>query len=174
VDGRVYVIGGQGPSSAAPDDWKYSTEVAIFDPTDGWSSGSPLPKAVGGAASCALGGHIYVFGGETNNRTSIYDVAGDAWSSGSASPIARNGHTCVQVAGELIVLGGRNDSGTVGAVEKYDPTSDTWQSLDPMPTPSYWFGADALGAELYVFGGEQLPGPGLLNRVQVFDAAKLP
>jgi hypothetical protein len=174
VDGKVYVVGGQGPSSEEPDEWPYSTEVAIFDPANGWSQGSPLPKAIAGAASCALDGRIYLFGGETNNLTAIYDVAGDVWSSGSSSPIARNGHTCVQVAGDLIVLGGRNGSGTVGAAEKYDPASDTWESLDPMPIPSNWFGADALGTKVYVFGGEQVPGAGLLNRLQVFDFAKLP
>lgn len=177
VDGKVYILGGQGPKEGEPSEWDYKKQVDVFDPVTGWSSGTPLPEAVAGAASCVLDGRIYVFGGEISNGTSIYDVAQGTWSEGAPPPVERNGHACIQVDGALIVLGGRNDQGgSLDAVETYDPATDSWATLDdPMPLPAYWFGADALGSKIYVFGGDTLVAPPRhLNQIQVFDFAALP
>jgi N-acetylneuraminic acid mutarotase len=167
VDGRVFVIGGQGPASDQVN-WEYKTVVEIFDPGQGWSTGSSLPRAVAGAASCAIDGRIYVFGGETDNLTSIYDVAGDSWSQGKQPGLARSGHSCVRVADALIVLGGHTKNAlTLDLVEQYHPGSDSWTEREALPTPRYDFGADALGSKLYLFGG-QTPSD-LLDSVEVLD-----
>lgn len=181
VGGKIYVLSGHGPvSPETPDDWEAKKELEIFDPQSGWSSGAPLPKAVPGAANCALGGRIYMFGGERNNLTSIYDVATDSWSAGTPSPVWRDGHACVRVGDSLIVLGGRNGSGIhLDIVEQYDPATDSWSFHDPLPTPRYWFAAAPLGTELYVFGGIMLPPQGsihpfsgLLDSIEIFDLTK--
>jgi N-acetylneuraminic acid mutarotase len=89
VGGRVYVIGCQGPSATDPSVWPYRDDVEIFEPQTGWTRGARLPKPVSGAASCSLGDRIFVFGGDVNNLTSIYDVKADRWSSATPPPTAR-------------------------------------------------------------------------------------
>lgn len=156
VAGRAYVIGGQGPApdpEAVPP-WDYRSSVDIFDPALGWSSGAPSPEPLAGGASCALDGRIFVFGGEVNNLTSVYDVAADSWSQATPSAVARNGHACVRVGSAFYLIGGRDSARDIGVVEKYEPATDRWLTLDPMPTPRYWLGAAAFGEEIFVFGGD--------------------
>jgi N-acetylneuraminic acid mutarotase len=156
VGDKVYVVGGIGPAPApaGADDWNYKTNVDIFDPRAGWSSGAPTPEPLGGAASCALGERIFVFGGEFNNLTSIYDVTADSWTEAAPPPLARNGHSCRRVGSAFYLFGGRDvASVTLDVVEKYDPATGSWQTLEPMPTARLWFGAAALGSHIYTFGG---------------------
>jgi hypothetical protein len=180
VGGRVYVIGGRGlVGGAEADAAEDKAAVHIFDPAAGWSEGAPLPQAVSGAASCELGGEIFVFGGNGNNLTSIYDVAGNSWSYGSPPPIARGAHACARAGTRLFLFGGWNAQGTaLNLVESYDPATDTWTTHPPMPTPRYTTAAVTLNDDMYVFGGAQyVPEPtpenysGLLDAIEVMSTA---
>jgi serine/threonine-protein kinase PknK len=177
VGGMAYVIGGQGTDFSLPlgtPGWVHVSEVDIFDPSAGWSSGAPSPEPLAGGASCSIDARIFVFGGEANNLTSIYDVDENRWTLAAPPPLARNGHSCVRAGDAFFLLGGRDVSGTaLDLVEKYDPASDTWETLEPMPTARMWFGATAFGRDVYAFGGEQRVSPsvapdwGMLNDVDV-------
>jgi N-acetylneuraminic acid mutarotase len=174
VNGKAYVIGGQGPNPNNYEEWPYTDKVEIFDPATGWTSGAPSPQPTAAAASCALGDRIFVFGGDVNNLTSIYDVSTNSWSLGAPPPTARNAHTCVRVGDAFFLLGGRDGSGSLDVVEKYTPATDTWQQHGHMAMARNWFGAAALEDKIYVFGGAgegSVPDDGLLDCVEVIDAS---
>lgn len=168
VDGKVYVIGGQGPT-ADTSTWEQKRAVEVFDTATGWSSLKSVPRTVSGYASCSLEGHIYAFGGETGNRTQIYDVATNTWSEATRPPVARNGHSCVRVGSSFLLLGGRDGRTSVGVVELYEPATDTWSTLDPLPTPRYWYGPALADSKLFVFGGENESG--LLSNIEILDVS---
>ena len=176
VGGKVYVMGGRGLiDGGEPDAAENKTAVDIFDPAAGWSAGAPLPQAVSGAASCELGGAIYVFGGDGSNLTSIYDVAGNSWSYGSPPPFARGAQACARSGTRLFLFGGWDAQGTaLDLVESYDPATDTWTTHPPMPTPRYTPAAVALNDDIYVFGGAQyVPVVTLENYSGLLDAVEV-
>src|SRR5919202_653609 len=53
--------------------------------------------------------------------------------------------------GRIYVVGAY--SGATNANEAYDPTTDTWQTLAPLPRPSNHVCAVAMDGTLYVIGG---------------------
>ena len=60
----------------------------------------------------------------------------------------------VTLNGHLYVTGGMGRSGdSKKSAERYDPTSDTWQSVAPMPEVRYSHAAAVLAGHLYVIGG---------------------
>jgi N-acetylneuraminic acid mutarotase len=69
-----------------------------------------MPTARGGIAAVALGGRLYVFGGEesagTFGQTEAYDPAANRWTAMAAMPTARHGLGAVAVGGRIFVIGG--------------------------------------------------------------------
>lgn len=176
VGDRLYVIGGNGTIDDMPQgsqDWEYKDYVQVYDiATDTWSEAAPEPEPTGGAASCTLGSRIYVFGGDTSNRTTIYDASTDSWSEATPPPVARNAHTCVTVGSVFYLLGGRvSTGGELATVERYDPGTDTWTRLPDMPSGRQWFGAAVVDADVYVVAGQTDTGT-LLDSVWLYHTAE--
>ena len=68
-------------------------------------------------------------------------------SDGSAAT-ARHESGLAQVGGKLYLLGGRGSRN----VDRYDPVSKTWESLDPMPIELHHFQPIVVGSRIYVIG----------------------
>jgi N-acetylneuraminic acid mutarotase len=73
-------------------------------------------------------------------------------------PTARSGHGATAIDGKLVVIGGevdtRNPPNRVfDEVELYDPETDRWVSLPPMPVPRHGMGAVTAAGAVYVPGG---------------------
>ena len=58
------------------------------------------------------------------------------------------------------ILRNRWPSPLIGAVEMYDPQSNTWTPLAPMPTPRSGIASGTLRARIQVLGGETSTQPG--------------
>lgn len=70
--------------------------------------------------------------------------------------------------GRLYAVGGEGPDGVTGAVEVYDPASDTWTRAAPKPTPVAYIGGATLGDRIVVPGG--CTGDGTpLDVVEVYD-----
>lgn len=41
----------------------------------------------------------------------------------------------IAMDGKIYAIGGQTDDDYVGTNERYDPKTDTWTTLEPMPTP---------------------------------------
>lgn len=166
LDGKLYVMGGET-------DWDaWDRIVQRYDPVaDTWDQPALLPvKTVDGSAA-ALGGYVYAVGGRgggsfpDGNR---YDPATDTWApiapmnmsyyhepSGTTST-GRHALALVAIDGGLHAIGGRTTSdGTRFAEhERYDPQTDSWSFLEPLPMPTSHLSAVAYRGKIHVIGGE--------------------
>jgi hypothetical protein len=59
-------------------------------------------------------------------------------------------------------------SGVFPQKEVYDPRTDTWERLAPMPTPRHGIGAAVLGDRIFVPGGAAVQGFGATGVHEVF------
>jgi hypothetical protein len=82
--------------------------------------------------------------------------------------VPRNHCTGGVVNGKFYVVGGRGASNSATALEVYNPSSNTWSPLAPMPTGRSGIAAAVVNNELWVFGGEDLDG-GLFGNVEVYN-----
>ncbi len=129
LDDQIYVIGGY-PSSRT----SVSTVHVYHAATDSWSLAAPLPGPVNHAMAAAVNGKVYVIGGQ--------------------SGAGGGGLNAAAVNGCLHVLGGEGSEGVFPQHEVYDPTTDTWHSLPPMPTPVHGVtGAAVIDGWIYLPGG---------------------
>lgn len=164
VDGRIVVAGGlRGGATVA--------DVSAYDPgLDAWDDALPdLPAPRDHACGAAVDGIFYVIGGRAGGAIAadVFAFDGAAWTTRAPMPTARAGMACGVVDGRVIVVGGEGNpaasSGVFPEAEAYDPATDTWTALDPMPTPRHGMGAAAVGATLYVPGGATQQGFGAVD-----------
>lgn len=86
-----------------------------------------MPTARGGIAAVALGGRLFVFGGEESVRTlaqtEAYDPVTDQWTAMVSMPTARHGLCAAAVGGKIYVIGGGVKPGASksGLNEVFDP-----------------------------------------------------
>jgi hypothetical protein len=153
--GRVYAIGGAGPSSV----------VERFDAqTNSWTTLAPLSGARyfltaasdGGDRVFAFGGLTAVNGAAVTTTVFRYTVSTDSWSPAAPMLMATSGAAAVLAPdGKIYVLGGSNGYSISNAVQVYDPVANTWSMGTPLPEGFAYGGAglDALG-RIVVVGGQ--------------------
>lgn len=84
--------------------------------------------------------------------------AGGTWSTTTPYPIFVSEHNATVAENKIYVAGGfagsnQNFTGTTNAFYVYDPASDRWTSLAPLPKKLQHFGIATLGGKVYVTGG---------------------
>jgi uncharacterized protein (TIGR03437 family) len=158
LDGRIYVAGGRPPRGA---------DFAVYDPqADLWTTLPDLPTQRNHLAVVAASGKIYVIGGrfgagfnsELTGVVEIYDPRTNTWSQGARMPRPRGGINAVEALGCVHVFGGEGNPGGPNSLfpdhDVYDPATDTWTSLDPMPIPVHGVtGLAFLNGLIYLPGG---------------------
>jgi N-acetylneuraminic acid mutarotase len=142
VGGLVYAIGGIGQADTPLD------VVETFDPRSGrWRTSLPLPQPRAGPGAAGLGGLLYVAGGEIQlaadtfeitNSVLVYNPKQNTWRSVAPMPTARTRLRLVASGRYLYAIGGAaiGQPGQLGpsltTVERYDPKSDSWATMNPM------------------------------------------
>ncbi|HEY2532298.1 MAG TPA: kelch repeat-containing protein [Xanthobacteraceae bacterium] len=139
-----------------------------------WTMAAPLPKAIGEIVGATVNGKIYVLSG-LDNRPGVaaptgynwaYDPATNAWSDRKSMPVPAHHIMTATWADKIYVFGGfvRPPSAVawqpVANAWVYDPATDSWQALAPMPTPRGAGQAVEVGGTIYVIGGVQSNKPG--------------
>ena len=80
-----------------------------------WTVRTPMPTARGGIAAAAVGGRIYIFGGEDPERTfadaEAYDPKTDRWVKLKPMPTARHGLGAASFEGRIYVIAGGPEPG---------------------------------------------------------------
>jgi N-acetylneuraminic acid mutarotase len=170
-DGKIFVIGGFLAGKET------TNKVLIYDPIeDEWSEIEPLPSPRAGLTAEIINGTIYAIGGLDEdhhpvNTNEAYDIATDTWSAKAPLPGPPKHHTAsAEVDGKIYILGGRtagngkpsdiNDSLTnFDDNLQYDPATNSWKALEPMPIRRSGFTASPLDGQIFVFGGQGLEGP---------------
>ena len=154
LEGKIYVIGGYPASRETV------RTVQVYDTaTDRWSLTSPLPAPLNHEMAVAVGGRLYVIGGQSTSAGSgsyvdtvfIYDPASRTWTNGARMPTARGAGVAAVIAGKVYVAGGRPPRGADFA--RYDPNANEWETLPELPTARNHLAGAAVGGKLYVIGG---------------------
>ncbi|MFZ3059926.1 MAG: kelch repeat-containing protein [Candidatus Methanoperedens sp.] len=98
-------------------------------------------------------------------------AAGDIWATKSAMPTARSDLHAASTGGLLYVAGGNiGPSGATNTVEAYNPVTDTWATLAPIPHPVYQGTIGVIDGKLYVVGGWDYPISGIPTRtLQIYN-----
>lgn len=159
VGGVILVAGGLRDGASVAD-------VSSYDPVgDVWDDSPPdLPGARDHGCGGVIDGMLYVAGGRLgpSNSRRLWAFEAGAWVDRAQMITGRSGVGCGVVGGELIVVGGEGNpdtsSGVFPQAEAYDPATDRWRALDPMPTPRHGMGAAAWEGSLYVPGGATVQG----------------
>jgi N-acetylneuraminic acid mutarotase len=137
-------------------------------PTSPWKKGAPFPEPDEELYGVAAKGKLYVIGGWDNGKargvTYEYDPVTDRWT--KKSPMPRPAHHAALAAanGKIYVMGGfvppKDTAIPVGGAWEpidnaweYDPATDSWKPLAPLPGKRGSAIAAEAGGKIYVIGG---------------------
>jgi N-acetylneuraminic acid mutarotase len=175
TDGRhLYLAGGFGPPEAAERAtaprtlWRYDPQA------DRWNALTEIPEGVHHTAFVYHEGRLYILGGfrETGftpvGNVRIYHLASGQWSEGAPMPTPRGAMGFTVLNGRIHLLGGNapgphavhdhegariGEDRSVNTHEAYDPATDSWQRLAPMPTPRNHLGAATVDGRIHAVVG---------------------
>ena len=158
VDGKLHAIGGRGLDQTTV------RTHEVYDPASGkWSKAAPLPVAHDHSGVTVVDGKIHIVGGRTDAFTDnvklhdVYDPKTDTWKSAAPLPTARSGGATVYYHGLILYVGGECRKPDTGEGftenEAYDPKTDKWQTLAPIPGQRNGFGGAVVAEHSYFAGG---------------------
>lgn len=191
LEGKLHIFGGRisteivklpVPPGTPPMSQAFGlvTTHQIYDPATGrWSSGAPEPEpARDHVGIVVLDGKVHLFGGRTRDvvdnvaRHDVYDPRTDSWSIAAPLPKPRSSGAYTILDGKIIYAGGECRPGgkpgslnTFSDVTAYDPSTDSWSTLKPLPQARHAFGAATTGGVSYFIGGATTCGGGTSRNV---------
>jgi N-acetylneuraminic acid mutarotase len=146
----------------------FVTTVLAQMPASPWKKGAPFPEPDEELYGVAANGKLYVIGGWNDGKAGgvnyEYDPATDKWT--KKQPMPRPAHHAALAAanGKIYVMGGfvapSDTALPLGAAWQpidnawqYDPATDSWKSLPPVPTKRGSAVAVEAGGKIYTIGG---------------------
>jgi N-acetylneuraminic acid mutarotase len=182
VGTKIYAIGGaKNPTYSTPElrptvpVENVTTNEVLDTGTNAWSAAAPMLTARNHHGASLIDGKIYVVGGRigstfiiglSNNVSTneVYDVAKNTWASVLGMTTPRSGVGTAVLNERMHVLGGEaylNDLvGTYRTHEAFDPKTNSWQRLPPMPTPRHGLAVGEIGGKMYAVSGSNVAGGG--------------
>jgi hypothetical protein len=130
-----------------------------------WKRGATVPQWKWSACGAGYGGKAYLFGGAVYNgavmvptdKGHVFDPEGDSWQELTPMEMPRSECQTGTTDSSILIFGGKVASGFTSVatdrVDKYDPISDTWTRLSPMPHPRSEFNIAYSGGKYYLLGG---------------------
>ncbi len=166
-DGTVITLGGSafGVSNG-------SKLVERYDPaTDQWSSAGFLQQRRSWSQAAQLAdGRVLVVGGY-QNTAELWDPSSEtSASTGSTVGTHKSGARLVIVGNEAVVVGGLDGSNPTAQVERFEPGTQTWSSIDLLQTARGHHGLSLLNSgDLLVSGGSSGRGAtfGSVEKIQL-------
>lgn len=199
VNGKIYVVGGVGISAGStqtgitpPMPQDVTGRVDEYDPaTNSWTQKASMPTprnhhvvAAVNDKVYAIGGRIgsaFISGGSTNVGTvEEFDPATNKWSGPKLRMLTPRSAVGFGVHdGRIYVAGGEYQDDRLlaayKAVEAYEPATNRWHSLPPLPFPRHGLAAAVLGNRFHVVSGDvQSAGNGGHVHVEHHHALTLP
>ncbi len=171
LHGTLHYFGGYGEDRTASraDHWV----LGSADSAGGgrWVAAAPLPKPRGHLGAAVVGDRIYAIGGSDPHDpvpldlpwVHRYDPASDSWTEVAPLPFPRSHfeQSTLVRDGRIVILGGRSTAigrASVGDVTEYDPVTDRWLALPPLPKPLHSPFAALIGGRMFVgLGGTRSP-----------------
>ena len=140
-----------------------------------WHVVSELPTLRSGFSTAVVDGKIYLIGGTPfqNRRgpyglstVEVYDPKTNRWEQVADMPTLRTSTETAVINGTIYVCGGYNGIDNradnlwqnrvpqyMATVDTYNPETEEWSDIPPMPTPFMPFDAAVVDGNIYVFGG---------------------
>jgi N-acetylneuraminic acid mutarotase len=138
--------------------------VIIIQPVkaleDSWTTKEPMPTPRTSLGVAVVNDKIYAIGGYPDlNVTEQYDPKTDTWTTKTAMPTPRFNFAVAVCQNKIYCIGGlirgNNSVGAslTGAIEVYDPETDTWETKKPMNTPRAQLEANVVDDKIFLMGG---------------------
>ncbi len=130
-----------------------------------WIKLAPFPEPAEELYGAAAAGRLYVFGGlapgwKPRGLAFEYDPATNTWTKKKPMPLASHHVAFAELGGKIYAFGGfvPPQSGPPAWVPvdntwEYDPATDSWKALAPLPTKRGSPVAATVGGKIYVIGG---------------------
>jgi N-acetylneuraminic acid mutarotase len=83
----------------------------------------------------------------------LEDPLTERWQRLADLPTARTAFATVLYANQVYTIGGETSLGVTGVMERYNPSQDTWSTLETKPIPVSEINAAVIGERIYVPGG---------------------
>jgi N-acetylneuraminic acid mutarotase len=135
---------------------------AVKAAEDYWTTLEPMPTSRAGIGVAVVDGKIYAIGGSYDSlgETEEYDPATNTWTKKTPMPTPRMWIGIAVVENKIYTIGGDGGNWEVGITptnvnEVYDPATDTWETLAPVPTKRMALTANVVDGKIYVIGGGQ-------------------
>jgi N-acetylneuraminic acid mutarotase len=134
-----------------------------------WERKAPFPDPSEEVLGMAAGGKMYVFAGlapvwKPKALVYEYDPASDKWTEKKKMALPSHHVAFAEYQGKIYAFGGfvPPQSGPPAWVPidnswEYDPATDTWKALAPMPTKRGAAAAAVINGKVYVVGGATTP-----------------
>lgn len=165
VDGKIYVIGG---ANFLEDPWRFNLVESYNFQTDTWMKRAKMPTIRDGVGTGVVNGNIYVFGGggwpagpiggPRLQTIEVYHPKINRWKKMPDMPNLRISFSTVVVQDNIYLIGGfvwqNRTPQYLASVDVYNPETDEWNNIPPMPTPFIPIGAAVVNGNIYVFGGK--------------------
>lgn len=169
IAGKIYSIGGsihlfdRGPKAPGRIDL-----VEAYDPaTDTWVKRADMPTKRDGFGIGIVNNHIYAIGGGGWPQVGAggpfltvieaYDPKINRWERKNEMPALKLAFSTVVLEDVIHLIGGFTWQNRVpqylATVDIYNPETEEWSDIPPMPIPVLPFGAAAVNGNIYVFGG---------------------
>src|SRR6516165_12655563 len=136
-----------------------------------WVQGAPFPEPSEEVLGASAGGKLYVFAGlapgwKPKAMVMEYDPSANSWTKKQPMRLASHHVAFASLGNKIYAFGGFTfpTSGAPGWTPvnnawEYDPVSDQWKELAPMPTTRGAAAAGVVNGKIYVTGGvASLPG----------------
>jgi len=168
----LYAIGGFMEGSPPLD------RVEMYDPfTDTWTIKQHMNQARYGVNVAAVNGKIYAIGGSFDHDLHIveeYDPSDGplgTWRPKADMPTTRGPDPAAigVINGIIYVAGGEADNRQLSTVEAYNPVTNTWSTVPPMPTARDAPGGTAINGIFYAIGGILSGGAGTVGRPFIYQ-----
>lgn len=185
---RIYCTGGRSEPEGTPS----ATDLFAYDAdADAWEVlPEPLPTPRDHVGAAVVDGVLWVIGGRgTGERktptgaTEGYVIETGEWITGANLPTPQSAGGLGVIDGKIVAFGGEGPvPGAAGAagrnfmvfedVSMYDPGTDRWVRLDPMPTPVHAMAYAQVDGQVHSIGGGVVSGASAsdLHQVLVFDS----
>jgi hypothetical protein len=128
-----------------------------------WQPKTPMVTPGWGMACATIGDRVYCIGGKFSRNDTLfprlaveaYDAAGDSWITDFADlPAAHCYAGCAVLDGKIYVVGGSDaNRADLSRVDRFDPATNTWDTVPSLPSPRNALAACAFDGSVYVAGG---------------------
>jgi N-acetylneuraminic acid mutarotase len=131
-----------------------------------WRPCEPMPTPGYAFACAAVGSRVYAIGGLVSEADSLvprtateaYDVPADSWVLDCAPPPGPRWYAgCAALDDKIYVIGGTDGLSDLRRVDRFDPSTNTWDTVAQLPWPRSSLAGCEYGGRIYAIGGYATP-----------------